>query len=348
LSPGWPGRVRPQGSFGSGQDNLPRLLASQTVCALITLGDPWEFAPVAKLKQSYDFVWVAYVPTDAGPLPIRAVGYLEQADAVVAPTHYGRRVLTEALSGLEVCVAYHGVDSTVIRPLHDRVTIRDALGLGDRFVVGYVGKNQPRKQIPALVKGFAQFAAWHEDAFLYLHTDQDPRGWHVPDLIARHGLVDRTIVTPSLSVSSGLPDERLNELYNAFDVFVLPSSGEGFGLPLLEAMAAGVPVVTTNESSNRELAEGRGLLIDVKTFITGTALNLEIPLPDEEDIAAKLEMLYRDPDLRAELAAQGRRFAEEWPWERSAAALAEVCERAIRDRRTDAEEVGAPRCRTLG
>lgn len=309
-----PYRLLPQGPFSSTHDNLPRLLTSPDPKILVTLGDPWAFDAVAGLKSSLDFTWVAYVPTDCAPIPRKAVRGLLAADAVVAASAFGRESLARALPERDIGMVYHGVDRDVFRPLDDRDNMRAENGLADRFVVGFVGRNQPRKQLACLIKGFARFAEGCPEAFLYLHTTQEPGGWDLPDLLARYNLEQHAGITEGLSVRQGLSDDMLNLVYNLFDVFVLPSCGEGFGLPILEAMAAGVPVLTTDHSANRELVEGRGQLIDVKTFVTATQLNAELPFPDEQDLAAKLAELYQRPRLREECARSGLTFARALSW----------------------------------
>lgn len=81
-----PYRLLRQGAFGSAQDNLPRVLASRAGTVVITLGDPWAFEPVARVKTKHDFHWIGYLPTDSGPLPRKAVDYLLVADAVASPS----------------------------------------------------------------------------------------------------------------------------------------------------------------------------------------------------------------------------------------------------------------------
>jgi glycosyltransferase involved in cell wall biosynthesis len=303
-----------QGTFESPQDNLPRLLASRPGAVLVTLGDPWSFDPIARLKTQHDFSWLAYVPTDCAPLPRKALLGLLAADAVVAASYFGKSALEQALPEVEVGVVYHGVDCAIFRPLENRSAVRAENGLADRFVVGFVGRNRPRKQLACLIKAFARFTSECPEAFLYLHTTEEPDGWDVPGLLARYGLDQCAGITGDLSIKQGLTDEMLNLVYNLFDVFVLPSCGEGFGLPIVEAMAAGVPVVTTDHSTNKELVKGRGLLISPLTFITAPQLNAELPLPDEGDLAAKLTELYRDEALRDECSRLGLAYARDLSW----------------------------------
>jgi glycosyltransferase involved in cell wall biosynthesis len=107
----------------------------------------------------------------------------------------------------------------------------------------------------------------------------------------------------------------LNRLNNLFDVTVLPSTGEGFGLPIIESLAAGVPVVATDYSACSELVRGRGELARVLTTVTVGVSLLEHAVVEVEDLAGRIEKLYRDPGLVKRYSAAGRAFAESLSWD---------------------------------
>ena len=107
----------------------------------------------------------------------------------------------------------------------------------------------------------------------------------------------------------------MNRLYNLFDVTVLPSSGDGFGLPIIESFAAGVPVVATDYSACSELVRGRGELVRVLTTVTVGANLIEHAVIDVDDLAACIEKLYRNPELGRQYAEAGLAFARSLSWE---------------------------------
>lgn len=299
---------------------------------------------------------------EAGPLPESTVGVLAQMDQVVVPSQWCKQVAdralsaqvassqgpdrlasqrTDARSGLdeatpapttpaEAAVVPLGVDARVFCPLPDRLGLRAAAGLEGRFVVGCVARNLFRKQIPILLRAFARFAQDRADAFLYLHMDPDDQGWRLLELVRRHGLSQRVAFTRGLAGAVGVSDASLNMIYNLFDVMVLPTMGEAFGLPLLEAMAAGIPVVATDCSAVTELVGGQGELVRVREWLTLTWDGAEYALADADDIASRLDRLYADRELLAEYSRRGMQKVREFAWERSAEGWSAVIDRLIR------------------
>lgn len=283
---------------------------------LITVGNLSMLSAVPGALANWGGWWIGYFPVEGSPLPSHWLPLLEAMDRVVTFSRYGQSALRQLGFKRSVECIPLGVDSGVFRPLPDRLKLKAEWGLADRFVVGCVARNQPRKQFPILLRAFARFAQDCPQAFLYLHTDPDDRGWDLIELAQRYGVADRIGFTAGLASIQGVPSEELNEIYNLFDVFVLPSMAEGFGLPLLEAMAAGVPVVTTDYAAGAELVRGRGRLIRVAQWITGAEHDTDLALADEDHLVEILKHLHDSPEEREQLARKGRIYAEEWTWDR--------------------------------
>jgi glycosyltransferase involved in cell wall biosynthesis len=154
------------------------------------------------------------------------------------------------------------------------------------------------------------------------------RGWGLNVSLMRAGK-SLTAFERDLSESLGVldsvidhgpvSDDRLIELYNAADVLLFPSFHEGFGLPVLEAMACGLPVVT---SETPALLEAGG----------GAALTA--PADDTEALARAVRAVFEDPDLALRLRARGIKRAELFSWERTATAYAELYEEVFRESAT--------------
>ncbi|NTV65366.1 MAG: glycosyltransferase family 4 protein [Oscillochloris sp.] len=199
-----------------------------------------------------------------------------------------------------VRVVHHGL-GTSFQPVENPLEIaaaQDRHGIAPRYLL-YVGTVQPRKNLERLIGAFARVASLPALAGVQL-VIAGVRGW-LSEGIARcaivHGLADR------VHFSGYLPDEDLPTLLSGALAFVFPSLYEGFGMPVLEAMACGTPVLTSSTSSLPEVAGDAALLVD--------------PI-DTDAIAAGLVRLVSDPALRAELRARGLARAATFTWERCA------------------------------
>lgn len=199
-------------------------------------------------------------------------------------------------------VVYPGIDSR-FQPVLDRVrlnAVQEAYGLPSRFFL-YVGTLEPRKNIPNLLRAFAR--ARLEQVKLVIAGKQ---GWMfqpIFDLVQKLDLAQEVIFT------GFVPDVDLPALYSLAEAFVFPSLYEGFGLPVLEAMACGTPVITSNVSSLPEVTGDAGLLIN--------------PL-DEEQLAAAMRRLADDLDLQENLGQQGLARSAQFGWHRAAAETLDV------------------------
>jgi glycosyltransferase involved in cell wall biosynthesis len=161
----------------------------------------------------------------------------------------------------------------------------------------YVGTLEPRKNLVRALRAFARVATSRLPDHTFVVVGQ--RGWKYADVLAEAGRADLQgrVVLPGY-----VPEEDLPAFYTHANAFVYPSLYEGFGLPVMEAMACGTPVLTSHNSSLAEIGEGAALLVD--------------PL-DEQAIGDGLEALAHDPSLRERLARQGRNRAAGYSWERT-------------------------------
>jgi glycosyltransferase involved in cell wall biosynthesis len=115
-------------------------------------------------------------------------------DQVVTCSEYGFNVLRRLPEPITSVKMALGVDTGVFHPLPDRDGLKQRYGLEGKFVIGFFGRNQPRKQIPVLIKAFARFAEGKSDVLLYLHTDPDDVGWRLLDLLEIYQLEFKTVL----------------------------------------------------------------------------------------------------------------------------------------------------------
>ena len=303
------------GTFG--QEVIATAVGDFKPDVVVSLGELRTLEWLARHPLRPAFKWVAYTPLDGGPFYPPWEPLLSGMDAVVAISEFGRGVLQSGLPSRRVVRIYHGVDPTIFKPLPNRTEIKSHPRFAGRFVIGCVARNQARKNLPALVTAFAALAKRYPDLHLYLHSTPSEEGYDLVNLLKRFGLQGRAdLAAPGLGVDSALGDPELNELYNLFDVMALPTCAEGFGLPILESLAAGVPVVATDFSACPELVRGRGELARVLTTVISPGNLLEQAIVDVEDLARCIEKLYLSPSLREEYGRAGRAFAETLSWDR--------------------------------
>jgi glycosyltransferase involved in cell wall biosynthesis len=206
-------------------------------------------------------------------------------------------------------VAHHGVDRAVFVPPSKsaQASALARLGLdGGRHYIAFLGTMEPRKNVPALIRGWAQACADRVDPPALVLAGA--AGWdhEISSAVAE--------VSPALTlVRPGyLPLEDLPGLLGGATIVAYPSLAEGFGLPVLEAMACGAPVLTTRRTALPEVG--------------GTAV--AYTEPDASSIAAALGALLDDPARRAKLAAAAVVRAEQFTWDACARVHRDAYERA--------------------
>jgi glycosyltransferase involved in cell wall biosynthesis len=236
---------------------------------------------------------------------------LRRAARCIVPSASTRDELVRAtgVAPQRMDVVHHGVDRKVFFPPDQRQQeqVREQLGLANRRYVAFLGTLEPRKNLPNLVRGFAR-AGLGDDVVLVLAGGS---GWD-DDLDgavteAKEMRVD--VLRPGF-----LPQEALSGYLGGADVVAYPSHGEGFGLPVLEAMACGAAVLTTPHLALPEVG--------------GDAVAYTETGPDE--IAQALHDLLRDDDRRTELGDRGLRRAAGFTWSAAADAHLDVYRRAAR------------------
>jgi glycosyltransferase involved in cell wall biosynthesis len=232
--------------------------------------------------------------------------FLELADRVIAVSQQTRRDALRFyhLDPAKIHVIGEGVEARFRPDLDPRsvMEIRQRYALPERFIL-YVGMIQPRKNLPTLLEAYAAIRPDHPDVGLVI---VGARGWLYKDVFRRLrelGLEDRVVFT------GHVPDEHLPALFNAAEVFAFPSIFEGFGLPPLEAMASGVPVVCSDASSLPE--------------VVGDAA-LRLPPRHVTAWVRALRRVLVDSSLRASLRRRGLDRARLFTWEATARKTLEV------------------------
>src|SRR5215472_8342845 len=305
-------------------------LVRQRPVIVIALADVWWLpyfcSPhVRRQMELTDTPWALYFPIDGDMegegLPASWVDLLRQVDVPIAMSRYGRRIAER--HGISCRYIPHGVDLDMFSPPSDRRQAKAGIGAEGKFLILSDSRNQPRKMLPRLLDIFARFAAECPDSLLHLHTDPDDEfthsGIYSYDVRAdvRHlGIESKVRFTPGMIMKGGggVPLATLARYYQAADVHLLASSGEGFGLPTLQAAAAGAIPMAGAYTASLELTEGHGEPVAISDW-TANEFGIRRGLIDIDDAASRLKRLYEDQADLPGRSAKCREFALAYGWE---------------------------------
>lgn len=219
------------------------------------------------------------------------------------------------ISAEKVVTIYPGIkEITTLEPrIYGMNQLQDKYHLSGNFIL-FVGTLQPRKNISRLIEAFARIKN-HEQT----KDNKDlelviigKKGWLYEDILAapqKHG------VENSVKFLENVTDDELTIFYKNALCYVLPSLYEGFGLPVLEAMKQGCPVITSNVSSLPEAGGDAALYVDPE---------------DVEDITQKITQVITDKNLREELVAKGKKQVAKFSWDKAARETLEVLQQVAK------------------
>lgn len=265
-----------------------------------------------------------YFPMDSDDVYDGMEQTLASVDYRVAMSQFAHKKLKKE-TGLDSYVIPHCTDVNMFYPLttEQKEQLKAQNGLAGKFVIGMVGRNQSRKNPQRLMYILKDFCDQHEDVYGFFHCDPyDPMSTTGRYDLHNHakliGLNDHAPSKPDcpkcrlkftgVPFFSGLPKPQLNTIFNMFDINTMSTTGEGFGITTIEAMACGVPSVITDYTTTQELLVDGGRCgepVKWNTFING-GYGTKRVLPDEQDFLNKLEKLYQNEQLRKQYGEQGR------------------------------------------
>ncbi len=355
-SPVWPCRQPLDGGRDLfGVTRLPHLIVRLKPDVAVILNDPWNIGPYMEYIEKYaeslegndrkdDAVLlrrtpiVAWLAVDGDNVSAKD---LNQLAHVMVWTDYAAEQL--AIGGYEgkSDVVPLGVDSGLFsqRPiLAARKKILPEQVPSDAFVVGSVGRNQPRKRLDLTLQYFGEWIKSRQidDAYLYLHVaPTGDKGIDIPRVAKYYGLAGRLIVM-NQGIIHDIGDDVMPAVYSALDLYWTTTQGEGWGLPALEAMACGVPVLAPDWSGLGDWARDAAMLIKCTGRAPTAPMNDQTytigGIPDRELTLEALDWFYapetRDA-RRAEYAKRGFVLADKFDWQATGQGVAAVLEQLI-------------------
>jgi glycosyltransferase involved in cell wall biosynthesis len=293
----------------------------------INIKDYWmaHFESLSPLRKYVHQIWMPTV--DSAPQQEEWVDNFIACDSVFTYSDWGAEVLKTQSNGKinYIDTVSPGVNLDVFKPLSNKNQIKKQLEIPeDSIIVGSVMRNQKRKLFPELMKSFRQALDRLETEnyelgsklYLYLHTSYPDAGWDLPELLKEHRIANKVLfsylcrkcsrVEASVfagpqkvckhcleksmtfsSVTNGIADKKLAEVYNVFDLYVQYAICEGMGIPQLEAGACGIPIATVNYSA----------MVDVIKKLN--AISIE-PAASFKELETKAIRVYPDNDQLAD------------------------------------------------
>jgi len=282
------------------------------------------------------FHWILMPTVDSAPQQEEWIDTFLSADSILTYSDWGANVLKEQSSGKinYIDTVSPGVDLDIFKPIADKSGLKNKLGIPqDSIVIGSVMRNQKRKLFPELMASFRSCLDKLDQTnpklssklYLYLHTSYPDAGWDIPELLKINRLsnkvlfsyscrscscltstvysgpikvcpscLNKTMVLPS--VTAGISNDRLAEVYNIFDLYVQYSICEGFGLPQVEAGACGVPIVTVNYSAMVDVVNKlEAIPIQPKTYFKELETKAIRVYPDNEQLANEIIKFLSQP-----------------------------------------------------
>lgn len=303
-------RIYPKGRDAYGNDIIGYHAKDFGANWTVSLIDTWVLKDTA--KEVAPALWTPYLPIDQTPPPQKVLDGMEGCHVPLVFSKWGVEELRKI--GVESLYIPLGVEPAVFRILPDDEVahFRATSMQGAEHLTVMVAANQAfpsRKAFEVQIPAWAKFAADKPGARLYIHTNPSvlAGGLDIAALVKELGIEGKVLFPKQYEYKMGYPPQFLALVYNAADVLLAASRGEGFGIPVCEAQSCGTPVITTNFSSMPELVRwghAVGYVARDRTY-----LNAWQVIPDEAEITDTLHKFYaeweangrqKDADRRAE------------------------------------------------
>jgi glycosyltransferase involved in cell wall biosynthesis len=265
------------------------------------------FHPIKKIWLIHDLVWKLYPETtqiDNAVLKRIIVRNMKRADLLLSVSDSTRNDIINLLNIRNTIITLHNAADRSIFHKADNASInrvKKKYGITRKYILS-VCTIEPRKNLTALLEAFAMMDNHAKHQLVLVGMS----GWKSTTLF---GLIESHPAKDSIIITGYIPTEDLAPIYTGAEVFVFPTLYEGFGLPVLEAMQCGCPVISSTSSSIPEVAGDACILIDPH---------------DSQGLASTMEKVLSDKTVRNMMVRNGLARSALFSWEKSAARLLEI------------------------
>ena len=320
---------------------------------VLTIRDWWMDSFIQHSTLRPYFNWI-YMPTvDGAPQNEEWIDTFADADTVLTYSDWAIDVLKSQSDSINVKCSAPPSASEEFFPVTNKSAHKEKMGIDPSWkIIGTVMRNQRRKLFPDLFKAFGKYLekTGDKNTYLYCHTSYPDNGWDLPKYLFDAGISSRVLFTyvceacgavtsnkfsdtvrpcsqcksfasKMSNVSTGVDTKTLAAIYNLFDVYIQPANSEGFGLPIVESAACGVPLLATDysamESEVRKL-KGNPIKLESKHLEMETGCYRAIP--DQDHIVELLEQMLHKPEAMRAIDGQKIRqaFEDNYGWDKTA------------------------------
>jgi len=317
---------------------------------VIDFRDFWMFAyqEISPLRKF--FYWMIAPTFDSSPLLVDTMVNFSNADMVLTHTQWAKEELSKLDNNNQLHlggILSDSVDTDLFKPVEDKIKHKLRYNLADAFIIGSVLRNQKRKLIPELFSILRRLLDNNpkKNILLYLHTSYpEIDGWNIPELLLEYKVQNHVLLTyrchkchhfmikkyqgPTTvcnkcnnisrmcSVTNGLSDDELCGIYNLFDIYIQYAICEGFGIPQVEAVACGIPLITVDYGAMGEIGKNlNGFLVKVKTQFREADSNSIRVYPDNDDAINIIETLIDNKQLSDIGNSSRQLLLEKYSWD---------------------------------
>ncbi|MCL4367169.1 glycosyltransferase family 4 protein [Patescibacteria group bacterium] len=276
-----------------------------------------RFSPVKRIVTIFDLAYLhfpeMFKQADLWKLKNWTKFSIENADHILTISSFTKNDILQnyPVQKEKITVAYPGYDKNIYQPVTDQQKIKQIRAKyqadSDYFI--YIGTIQPRKNLIRLMESFAQLLQSHPQMKLLIvgkTTGLGRQGWMYEDILRKPMQMS---LEQKIIFTGFVPTEELPTLLTGATAFILPSLWEGFGIPALEAMACGAPVIVSNVSSLPEVVGNAGLLVDPYSV---------------EQITQAMRTVCADKKLKSKMSILGFSQIKKFGWEKMARTLLKI------------------------